>query len=253
MNFNTLMDDMKSALILSKENKGLFIPALLANILFVVVMIAFVVVILISVAGTMFATVNDNFNWSLFIGYFIAAGVFITITSLLFLALDIGISGLVIGVVDGEKVSAGLFFRTIRDTILRIFFTKIGFFFIAAFAFVILFIPVIIYLVTVGIFTAGWGMVFLSCSIQVFFGIWTLILIEDRRQGFESIGVNISFGKKNFWPLLLVFYVNLSLAGYLPSLLGFIGASFAAIFISYMMVTYTKIVLLLSYRRYKAL
>lgn len=251
--FSNLMDDLKDAVTLSYNNKSLFLPALIANIIIFIIGVAAAIFFVVTIIGTL-ASLNqstmDGVNWQLIIVYILVALVIILFFSIVMIALDIGISGLVIGVVDGDPPSGQRFFSTIKEHLLPVFLTKFALVFIYAFAFLLLVIPLVLYLITVGILTGGWGMLFLTCALQTLLGYWVLIKIEDHRGGFNSIGINIRFGRQNFWLIILVIYIQYCMTAFLPNLLGLIGAALASFFISYLVITVMKIVLLKSYRRY---
>lgn len=253
--FNNLMEDMKESLILSNQRKGIFLPALIANIAIFILGIIALVVIIASVTGTIVAAINDFdnvvANVALISSIILGILILVLIFSILFIALDIGITGLVIGAVDGEKPTASLFFSAVKRHLIPVFFTKIGLGLIILISMILWIIPFVLYLVTVGLLSGGWGMIFLTCVLNALIGFWVLIKIEDHRGGFESIGVNIQFGRSHIWLLILIFYLQINLASFLPGLLGFLGAAIASLFISYMVTTYFKIVLLMTYRRYR--
>lgn len=256
--FNNLMDDMKYAVNLSLQNKGLFLPALIANIIFFIFGILLVIVIVAIATGSLM-TLNSNpgigfspsSNIALIIGLGLGIFILFLLMSLMFLILDIGITGMVIGVTDGGKPTAKMFFGAVKTNLLPIIVTNIGLFFIYILGFILILIPLILYMVTVGLLTGGWGMVLFSAAFQAFIGYWVLIKMEDQRGGFESIGLNIRFARQYFWLLVLIVYLQMSFSAYLPSLLGILGAVFASLFISYMVMTFFKIIILVSYRRYR--
>ena len=251
--FNNLMDDLKDALTLSYKNKGLFLPALIANIVVLVLGIGAAIFFVVSIIGTVASFGNPSMSgpsWKLIATLIIVGIIFILIFSIIMMALDIGISGLVIGVVDGQSPSGNLFFSAIKEHLIPVFLTKFALMFIYSFAFLLLLIPIVLYTVTVGVLTGGWGMLFLTCALQTIIGYWVLIKVEDHRRGFESIGINIRFGRQNFWLIILVMYIQYCMTAFLPNLLGLIGAALASFFISFLVVTIMKIVLLKSYRRY---
>lgn len=258
--FNDLMDDMKEALELSSRYKGIFLPALIGNVVLFVVIIIAIVGMVFGMIGTgvgaaMAARANEGFG-ALFaiIGGMVIAMILMTLViTIAILTIEIGIIGLVIGVTEDQKPSAGLFFGAVKEHLLPVIGTNIALFFIYIIAFVILLIPLVIYLLTVGILSGGWAMLLLSCTMQALLGYWVLIKVEDRIGGFEGLRRNIKFGRHYYWLLILVVYLEISFAGYLPSLLGLIGAAIGSIFIAYVVSTYFKIVVLLTYRRYKNL
>ena len=252
--FNNLMDDMKEALTLSHRYKGLFLPALIANLIMVVLGFIMIFVVIFFVMGAIMSFTASQANWTYLISIAVITILLILLFSLVFMALDLGINSIVIGSVNGEKPSTQLFFKRIRTFFLKVLMTKIGLFFLYTIGFILLLIPYILYLVTVGVLTGGYGILFITCLLQAFLGSWTLLLMENDDHpisGFTSIGINIKFGKNYFWLLSLVFFIQLQLTAYLPGLFGLLGATLATLFISYVVSTVFKIVVLLTYRRYK--
>ncbi|VDN48838.1 conserved membrane protein of unknown function [Petrocella atlantisensis] len=253
-NFNNLMDDMKEALTLSRRYKGLFLPALIANLIMLVLGFVMIFVVIFFVMGTIMSFTASQANWTYLVSIAIITILLILIFSLVFMALDLGINSIVIGSVNGEKPSAKIFFNGIRAFFLKVLLTKIGLFFLYTIGFVLLLIPYLLYLITVGVLTGGYGILFLTCLLQAFLGSWVLLLMENEdhpMSGFSSVAMNLRFGKKYFWLMILVFFIQLQLTAYLPGLFGLLGATLATLFISYVVTTVFKIVVLLTYRRYK--
>jgi len=256
--FNNLMDDMKESLELSCRYKGIFLPALIGNVVLFIVIILTIVGLVFGMIGTGLGAAMAGARDGGFGAFFAIIGgmilvmfmmiLFITIAILI---IEIGIIGLVIGVTEDQKPSAGLFFGAVKAHLLPVIGTNIALFFIYIIAFVILLIPLVLYLLTVGLLSGGWAMLLLSSTMQALLGYWVLIKVEDRIGGFEGLRRNIKFGRAYYWLLILVVYLNVSFASYLPGLLGFIGAAIGSIFIAYVVSTYFKIVVLLTYRRYK--
>ncbi|MDF1617147.1 hypothetical protein [Petrocella sp. FN5] len=252
--FNDLMDDMKEALTLSHRYKGLFLPALIANLIMLILGFVMFFVVIIFVMGTIISFSSLETNWSYLMGIAAITILLILVFSLIFMALDLGINSIVIGSVNGEKPTVQIFFKGIRKFFFKVLITKFGLFFLYTIGFIILLVPYILYLLTIGVLTGGYGILFLTCLLQAFLGSWTLLLMENEdypMSGFSSVAMNFKFGKKYFWLMILVFFTQLQLTAYLPGLLGFLGATLATLFISYVVMTVFKIVVLLTYRRYK--
>lgn len=250
--FDALMDDMKKALIISGQYKSLFLPALIINILlfvFIVIAIFSIIAMAISI-GVVSANGGFQGNIGTIIGMVVFILIVIVFFTLLTLAVDLGINSLVINAADGIAPSPKNFFKGIKENIVPVFFAGIGLNIIIFFAFILLIVPLILYFVIAGILTGGWGITLFSCTFQGLLGYWTLIKMQDHRGSFESVGVSIKFGRKYYWLIVLMVYLQVSFAAYFPALLGIIGAAFASLFISYAMLIYFKLVYLLTYRRH---
>ncbi len=253
--FNNLMDDLKASILMVGRNKKVLLPAIIANIALVIIGIVSVIVIIAGVVGTIIPMVNnidDSFG-AFLIGFLpLIIGIFVLsfIISIFFIALDIGISGMVIGVANDETPSASLFFDAVKKHLLSVVFTKLGFGILVLLTMVIWIIPYLLYTLTVGILTGGWGLLFLSLATRALIGFWVLIKVEDNRGGWNSIARNVKFGKSHLMILVLIFYISTSIAGYAPALLSLLGA-LIAVFIGYALDTYFKFVVLMTYRRYR--
>lgn len=256
--FENLMTDMKTALALSSRYKGLFLPSLIGNVAFFVLIVIFVIALIVIGAGTAVGVAaygsSDNLEALLLTLSGIGLFLFIMFSLLLItgLVLDIGITGLVVAATEDERPTAAIFFGAVKAHLLPVLGTHIVLFFLYILGFVVLAIPLVIYTFTVGLLSGGWGMVLLMATFRVLLGFWVTIKVADDIGGFESVGENIRFGRRYYWLLILVVYLEISFAGFLPSLLGMIGAAIATFFIGYMVDTYFKIVVLLTYRRHKA-
>ena len=247
--FSNLMDDMKTALTISGQFKGLFLPAIIANVLLFIMGIGAIIVMVITVAGTFAAM--EYMSAASIVGLVLMVLAMFLVTVLVFAALDMGITNIVIKAVDGEKPTAAIFFEGIRKHFFPVILTRIVLWLIYTVVFTVLLIPIILYALTAGILTGGWAMLLMSCTFQALIGYWLIIKMEDQRSGFDSVGVNIGFGRKYYWLMVLIIYLQMAMANYLPNLLGIIGAALGAVFVSYVVATFFKIVILLTYRRYR--
>lgn len=256
--FDNLMTDMKAALALSNRYKGLFLPSLIGNIVFFILLVIFIIALIIIGAGTAFSVAAydaaNNLEAMLLtlsgIGFFLF--VMFSLVLITALVLDIGITGLVVAATEDKRPTAAIFFGAVKAHLLPVLGTHIVLFFLYILGFVVLAIPLVVYTLTVGLLSGGWGMVLLVATFRVLLGFWVIIKVAQDIGGFDSIGENIRFGRHYYWLLILVVYLEISFAGFLPGLLGVIGTAIAGFFIAHVVETYFKIVILLTYRRHKA-
>lgn len=255
--FEYIMDDMKSSLKLSFENKQLFYPAIAANIAFMVVGIIAIILIFVgifsfifTVSASTFETAGTNIlGMSLFL--FVLTVIAIVVTSLIFLVIEIGSIQLIINVLDGKPVTKAAFFEGVKTYVVKIFFTNIALSFIYILGFIILLAPLIIYTVVVGVLTFGYGMLLLTLVFQSLLGYWVLILMNDGGGCFESIGKNIRFGRAHLKPLLFIFFIyNLFAANFVYQS-GLSATGIIVVFVTTSVGIYFKMVLIKTYRRLK--
>lgn len=253
--FEYIMDDMKSSLKLSFENKQLFYPAIAANIAYIVIAISLMVLIFISifsVAFTAAASTSDSaatniLGMSALIIVLTVIGVILT--SLAFLIIEVGSIQLIIDVLDGKPVTRASFIEGVKTYVVKIFFTNIALSLIYILGFVILLAPLILYTVTVGVLTFGYGMLLLTLVFQSLLGYWVLILMNDGGGCFESIGKNIRFGRAHLKPMLFIFFVyNLFAANFVYQS-GLSATGLIVVLVTYSVGIYFRMVLIKTYRR----
>lgn len=252
--FELLMDDMKASLELVNQNKKIFIPALIANILFVVIMIVIMFASFFAIFGVVLAATDSGrlafiSILIMIIIFFILALVF----AFAFLVIEVGIIQLVITVLDGSPVTKAAFFQGVKKYIVKVFFTNLLLSIIYVLGFIILLAPYLLYFFTVGILSGGWGMLVPGIVFSTLLGYWILILMNDEGGVFESIGKNIRFGKKHFKLMAFLLFLQTMISVNFPVQSGLGLGGLTTIFISYALSTYFKMVILKTYRRLKTI
>lgn len=249
--FEYLMDDMKEALILSKNNKKLFAPALIANFAFIGVMMIIGVITFI-ILMTSISTISESStsgNTSRIIFITLAVLILFAFISIFFLVVELGIIRYCIALIDQEPLSAKLFFSGIKTYLIPVFFTNIALTIIYIIGFIILLIPILLYYILIGIPTGGYGLIFLSAAFNSLLGFWTIILMNNKGTCFKSILQNIKFGKQHFKLMTLIFFLQTLFTASLPALFGLILGNLGILFFVLVVSTYFNLVILLTYRR----
>lgn len=248
--FEHLMDDMKAALILFSKHKKLFLPQIIGAFLSMTITIIIIVIAMVALIGGTAAVLAADVNIMtlLPIGIILALVTIILIiaTSLI---IDVGLINMIKGTLDGDTRGFALFKEGLKKYFFRALATSIGFLIILSLVYSILFIPVILYVLTVGLLSGGWAIILLSSLTQSLIGYWLIIMIDSDNGGFASIRNNLSFGSHHLKLMLLIFFLQTMLSSNLPSYLGMIGILVTFIIVA-MTNTYFKAVILMTYRRY---
>lgn len=249
--FELLMDDIRDAIELIKDNKKILVMPIVggyATMLFsVITIVAFVFITVFGIIGTV--AVTASFNPLLLIGIIISIFVIAILIGAVSLIFEIGIIGLVKELMDGNPYHFDHFKNALQQYYLRGLGTSIGMSFIVGLIFLILLIPLAIYLLTVGVLSGGWGMVLLSLWVQSLIGFWQVLMIENGAGGFASVGENLRFGSKNLKILILIFFIGSMLSTNAMLYFGWAGA-IASIGFAGIVNTHIKVVIIKSYRRY---
>jgi hypothetical protein len=110
----------------------------------------------------------------------------------------------------------------------------------------------ILYTFTVGILTAGWGFILLFILIEIYFGSWIIVMIEDNKGAFDSILTSVSLGKKYFWALFIIALSSFIIGQYIATAFGMLISLLVGWFFSAVIASYFKVVIMLVYKRKKA-
>ncbi len=164
------------------------------------------VVIVFSVIGVVISAEFGNIFLGLIpliLGLTLSGIIIISLT----LIFEIGTIGLIINALNGNPYDFNVFKETLSKYYLRAFGTTMGFTIIYSIAFLILLIPILAYMLTIGLLSGGWALLLLSGYAYALTGYWALIMIDSHKGGFESIGQNIRFGAKNWKIMFLIFFL----------------------------------------------
>ena len=254
--FEQLMDDCREALIQSKDYKNIYWLAVAQFITYVVVLLVIgVMLFVLTLIGTfslMSALGSNNHVFtSTVIASMILIGFVVTIILLLISAIfKVGAVVLIKNTYLGIQPSKELFFDGLKRYLGRIFGTNIVLSILFFVGFVIILIPLLVYLFTIGILSGGWGMYVLPIIFNIYFGTWIIIAIHDDLKGFEAVGVGIRFAKKNFKVLFLLF-LFMTMVSSIPASIGGILSLVTGPILGFMISIYFDFVIMKIYRRYK--
>lgn len=214
--FDEIMDDCKQGLEVVSKNKGVFIPILIQAAinmaLFIFVFVGSVIFFIRHGRDleTIFNSPENLLSVALpiiFIGFilylfFVVIGVMIEVGSVHLYKLA----------VEGIKPKVSYFFDGIKRYFLKVF----GGTLLLHIIILILFIPglvlFVLYSLTIGILTAGWGITLLGILIGVYFNAWTVAVVVDDMGPLKAIITSMKFGMRYFWGLFV-----LTLAGIMIS------------------------------------
>lgn len=248
--FELIMDDLRDTLILTNDNKKVFLPAMIGTLISIVVLIVLALILMfVAISSVIISIAAANPLGILFSG--ITALLFVLVAILISIFLEVGTIALVKGVLNGEPFSMKLFMNGIKAFFLRASLTCIGFGIVLFFALLILILPIILYMIIVGILSGGWGILLMSCFFSSLLGYWLIIMIERDMSGFGSIKENLSFGFKHLKPMIFIFYLQAMLAANLITAFGPLVTFICSIFVTAIVNTYFKFVILKTYRRIK--
>ncbi|HEY5561692.1 MAG TPA: hypothetical protein VIK72_08060 [Clostridiaceae bacterium] len=251
--FDKIMEDCKEALIISKKNKGIFIPIFiqLGFSFFLGILIA--IIVIVSIIGTFRVNFGSFNTWQSFVSILPVAIGFVIIISLIAIIfnalLEVGSISLYKAAVEGIKPTSKHFFQGIKNYFLKVFGGSMFLGIVGLILSPIIFALLILYTVIIGVLTAGWGMTFLSTILLVFFLPWPIIVVLDNISPIKAIGKSFVFGKKNFLALFIVLLAYTLLTRYLVSGLGIFVAAFGGWFLVGVLATYIKVVVILFYKR----
>lgn len=249
--FNYLMDDMKSSLKAVMGNKKIFLPILIYNVILIIGVILIAALVIISFIKPVSDMIEGNPSFFSFLPLIITLLILGIIVNIFIVLFDTGLNYLIIGLLDGKQPSFNYFMEGIRKYGLTIIGTKIGIFFIALLSTIIWLSAYILYLVTVGVLTGGYGVIFLTAAINAFFGLWIFIVMLEDSAGFEALFKGFRFTKSHFWLMFLIAYIEYALSVYLPGLLGIFGAAITVIFIGYSVKIVFRMIMIKTYMRHR--
>lgn len=253
--FDDIMDDSKEALKLANKNGTVFIPIIinaLVNILFVVFIVFGAIFFGIVFKDRLSGIVNGYESpWPVVIPASIAVFVTYLAYTAIKAIMDVGSINMYKTAYQGVKPGAHHFLEGVRIYFWRVFGVTLFFNFI----FIILSIPILaiflLYTATIGLLTAGWGLVFLWSIIGAYLSSWIIAVVTDDIGAFEGIGRSISLGRKYFWALFILNLAGAMIAPYVSLAFGGFVAVFGSWFLSAAIMLYMKFAILLFYERKK--
>ncbi|NLY44136.1 MAG: hypothetical protein GX066_09280 [Clostridiaceae bacterium] len=251
--FDEIMDDCREGFEIACKNKKLFIPLFIKNALdmfFFILWFTVVMLIFIAHGRDLKTILNSPDNLSnLLLFLFFACLTFYLYFTLFSAIFEAGSINLYKTIVSGLEPKAQYFFQGVKKYFLKI----LGGIFLFHIVFIIFCIPIIIVLViytfTIGILTAGWGIVFLGIVVNVYFATWPVAMVADDLEPVQAIGTGIKLGRKHFWELFILVLASGMISRFLVSVFGSLIVFVGGWFISGIIEAYFKLVLLLFYMR----
>lgn len=253
--FDDIMDDSRDALKLANKNGTVFIPVIInaiINILFVVFIVVCAIFFGIGFGDRLRGIANGYESpWPVVLPASIAVFVIYFIHTIIKAMMEVGSINMYKTAYEGVRPGAHHFFEGIRKYFWRVFGVTLFFNFI----FVILLIPILllflIYTATIGLLTAGWGLVFLGAIIGAYISSWIIATVMDDLSAFEAIGRSIGLGKRYFWALFILNLAGIMIAQYVATVFGGLVAIVGGWFLSQAILLYMKFAILLFYERKK--
>lgn len=253
--FNLLMDDFKKSLIHAKENQGIFLPALIQAGLSVVLGVIFVILIYVFVIlGVMVTVIHSKHPFALGVGSLAIISVAVIVFSLFSLAFStvfqVGTIYLIKQSLQGKKPTKQNFITGVKTYFLNIFGTNLIFSLLVSLCFLILLVFILFYVLTVGILSAGWGILILPVLFNVFLGTWIIIAVEENCSGYVAIKKSIRIGKKQFKTFFLLFFSMTAFSYGFGQVLGTLSL-LAMPVLTMIIITFYNLLLMTVYQRVK--
>jgi hypothetical protein len=253
--FYDLMDDLKVSLLVSVDNKGIFIPALIKMGVNVVLVIIFYFVVFVLLMGVGLSLGNlseagESFNISgILIACLIASFIYVVVLFIFNLILDTGNIYIIKKVLNGEKASKQLFFEGVKKYFWTMFGTNLLIVVILALLSLFIIVGFAIYIMVGGVLTGGVALIVLPYLFYPFLATWVVIAIDQNTGGIEGLKIGLVIGKRNYAILLFFFAVWGSFVSYTMSMGGLLSMVLIP-FATAILPIYFFVALMLNMRRY---
>lgn len=253
--FNNLMDDLRAAFLVSNEYRGIFIPIFLKLAMNIVVGIVIVVGVITSIVAGSFSGIAGADPVEVAIGIIGPSALFILTGYILYIVLysliEVGSINLYKVALSGRKPVKADFTDVIKSYIGKVISGKLLIHFLVLILSPIIIVLYLIYAVLVGTLTGGWGIIFLSVVIDMYFATWTIAIVNDNLGVRSAIGKSFRFAKSHFKPMFILILSALMITQYAVTILGPLGAIFVGWFIGGVLRTYFKVGTYITYLRYE--
>ncbi len=253
--FNEIMNDCKQALKTSKNHKGVFIPLFVNLGLIILLGIFLIIFTVLLLHGIIRSFVLDFEFYEILVSNLTSI---IIIGIITYFLVIIGTSLMKAGsikvyqkAVNNIKPRASDFFDGIKQSFFNIFKGTLFIHLIILLTSPIILGLFLLYSMTIGILSGGWGILFLASFVAVFLAVWPTIVVVDDIKPLKAIGLGLKLGKQYLPGLFLLMLANIMIGNYLVTALGPFGAVLAGWFINGVVRTYFRIVILLVYNREK--
>ena len=249
--FDELMDDCKQALALVWSNRWIALPYILHSL--VVGLIAgglLAVTFFMFIVGAVGTVGSSTFPiWSIIAPLLIGVTLAVLVFSVLSALVDAGSISMFAWVAEGYKPDTRMFWEGVRKYFLSMWGIQL---FLGALALVlspILALLALLFVVTIGILSGGWGLLIIPVLGLVFFSAWPMALILDGQGGFKALGSGIRLGKRYFWGMFVLGLASTLIGQQLASILGPILALLIGWIIVVFVSSWYKMTVLLVYKR----
>ena len=253
--FNEIMDDCKQALKACNDYKSIFIP-IFVNVGLAILLGIFLLIFYIFLSFDIVRSVINNLEFYEILNNNLLSIIILGVVT--YFLIVIGTSLIKAGsiklyenAVNNIKPQASHFFEGIKKSFFNVFKGKLFIHLIFLLISPILLILFLIYSATLGILSGGWAIIFLASFVSVFFTAWPIITVVDDVKSLKAIGLGFRLGKRYLSPLFLLMLANIMISSYVVSLAGPLGALIAGWFLSGIVGTYFKVIILLVYKRNK--
>lgn len=255
--FEELMDDFKSALLLSGKYKGMYVPVFFKLAMGIILGVVFIGSFIGMLTGGILASELMTEPFKVAMSVIGSMSVVIIIIMLIYCILwsiiEIGTISLINAALLDEKPSKEHFMNGIKNFLGGTVLTKIIIDLICLITFPIWMVLFIIFMLTVGILTGGWGLVLLGAVISALLISWPIVVVNGGKRGFGAIMESIDFGRKNLRSMVIVVVFASLVSGYASTILGPVAALIGAWLIGGAIMIYAKVIIVMKYTRYKEL
>jgi hypothetical protein len=253
--FDNIMDDCKKGLKVAGDHKGIFIPILVnAGIHILFFILLFIVLMTYFIAhGRDLGNIADSPGnyMGMIITLIIGGLISYLILTILGCLLESGTVQLYKLAVEGIQPRASWFIDGAKRHFIRILGGTLIFHIITFVLLIPILVIMVLYTFTVGILTAGWGLILVGVIYGVYFNAWTIAVAVDNKGPIEAIGASMRLGKRYFRGLFVLTLAGIMISQFLTSAFGPLVAFVGGWFISGVVLAFLKLVVLLVYKRSK--
>jgi hypothetical protein len=253
--FDEIMDDSKQALVTANKYKSVFIPIFFKLALYAAIFIyvfTSTIANLIKYEYVLDYIFTDPSAIMELLPTLITNGLVIYLLVLVgFSILDVGSINMLKVALNDQKPRFKDFTEGVKNYFFKVLLGKLFMHLIIIVTLPLTALLYIIYALIVGTLTAGWGMIFLSVFISIYLGTWITIIVIEGYSPLKAIGKSIKLGAKYFKGLFIVLLAAALLGSYSTSIFGVLAAVMAGWFITGLVATYFKLVVMLVYYRNK--
>lgn len=249
--FDKLMDNCKKSLETSINFKHVFIPIFLKLILTLIIGAIVFISIIIVISTGVISGISDFTGSALTLSILLPIVAFLLFAYLTYIiiwsAIEVGSIQIYKVAINGQKPTKDIFFNAMKSYVTKLITGNLLIHFIALITSPILLIVYLLYVVLIGIPSAGWGLLFLTVVISTLFATWTIAIVNDELGAVDAIKKSFTIGIKHFKTIFLIMLSITMVSNYVITLFGPLGSIIGGWFIGGVVVTYFKIVLYLTY------